>query len=167
MILLCATLLSNYLFINRILSSVKFQECSVIVRDHGLFFLPWWCNDPCIKWMRVQQSISGETLKDTVSSAVWSERHMATPSWDESPLSLTIQLALKKTVGIVRGFTLKCDKGNLNWIMIEISAPSRKQMSGITSADLSGGVERLHLLHCDTNGQISAKWTTLKDSAMQ
>lgn len=117
-----------------------------------LFYVGYWSVDKMDEGAGVHLRWGSKGQR--VSSAVWSELHMATPSWDESPLSLTIQLGLKKTVGIVRGFSWKCDKGNLDWIMIEISAPSRRQMSGITSADLSG-VERLHLLHHDTNGQIS------------
>lgn len=53
------------------------------------------------------------------------------------------------------------------WIglWLRLAHPLGSKWVGITSADLCT-VERLHLLHCDTNGQISATRTTLKDSTL-
>lgn len=49
-------------------------------------------------------------------------------SRDESPLGLTLGWVLK-LVGIIRGFSGKCDNSNLEGIIVEINAPFGRRMS--------------------------------------
>ena len=51
------------------------------------------------------------------------------------PPELNSRLSFEKLVGIIRGFSWKCDNGNLDWIVVEISEPFGRQMSRKTSGD--------------------------------
>lgn len=79
-------------------------------------------------------SLSKVTLKgQPVNSAVWSEPHMVISSRDKSPPSLTP--SFEKLAGIIRGFSRKCDNGNLDWIIVDISTPFGKQIRRKISGD--------------------------------
>lgn len=88
---------------------------------------------------------------------------MVRSSGVESPLKLNSQLGFEKLVGIIRGFSGKCDNGNLDWIIVEISTPFGRQMSRKTPADPIE-VERLHLILSGglttAQGTFSKKTTT-------
>ncbi len=93
------------------------------------------------------QFISGDTER-TASEQCWVKRasHGYIKRRWKSP-KLNSQLSFEKLVGIIRGFSGKCDNGNLDWIIVEISAPFGRQMSRKTSGDPIE-VERLPLVFC-------------------
>lgn len=63
-----------------------------------------------------------------------SELHGSIQRRWKSP-ELNSQLSFEKLLGIIRGFSGKCDNHNLDWIIVEISAPFVRLMSREISED--------------------------------
>lgn len=105
------------------------------------------------KWMRVQ-FISGDTER-TASEQCCVKRasHACIKQRWKSP-KLNSQLSFEKLVGIIRGFSGKCDNGNLDWIIVEISTPFGRQMRRKPSRDTIE-VQRLPLLFWGNNGCVA------------
>lgn len=76
---------------------------------------------------------------------------------------LNSQLSFEKPVGIIRGFRGKCDNGNLDWIIVEISAPFGRQMSRETSGDPIE-VEGLPLVYYGNNEYVPHRGHLLKNN---
>lgn len=105
------------------------------------------------KRMRVQ-FISGDTER-TASEQYCVKRasHACIKRRWKSP-KLNSQLSFEKLVGIIRGFSGKCDNGNLDWIIVEISAPFGREMSRKPSRDTIE-VQRLPLLSWGNSGCVA------------
>lgn len=114
------------------------------------------------------QFISGDTER-TASEQFWVKRasHGYIKRRWKSP-KLNSQLSFENLVGIIRGFSGKCDNGNLDWIIVGISAPFGRQLSRETSGDPIE-VERLPLVFCGNNEHVPLlhKWHLLKRTRIQ
>lgn len=97
--------------------------------------------------------------KDSHWTVLWASHSCIKRRW-KSP-KLNSQLSFKKLTGIIRGFSGKCDNGNLDWIVVEISAPFGRQMSRKTSGDPIE-VERLSLVFCWNNEYVPHRGYLLK-----